>query len=44
MRVVLSTTTKDKLEDVLMFLKEKWSDKVKAEFIVNLDIKINQVT
>lgn len=43
-KVVLSPTAKLKLEGLLIFLKQEWSDKVKQEFIEKLDIKITQVS
>ena len=42
-RVVLSSTAKKKLEELLVYLKQEWSEKVKQEFIEKLDTKINQV-
>ncbi len=44
MKVVLSSTAKSKLEVLLIYLKLEWSEKVKQEFIVKLDIKINQLS
>ena len=44
MKVVLSPTTKSKLEVLLVYLKLEWSEKIKQEFIAKLDIKINQIS
>ena len=44
MRVVLSPTAKGKLEELLSYLKQEWSEKVKQEFIEKLDTKISQVS
>jgi plasmid stabilization system protein ParE len=43
-KVILSPTAKLKLEELLVYLRQKWSEKVKQEFIEKLDIKINQVS
>lgn len=42
--VVLSSTAKQRLEELLVYLKQEWSEKVKNEFIKKLDVKINQVS
>lgn len=42
-KVVLSSTAKQKLETLLVYLLEEWSEKVKRDFIAKLDTKINQV-
>ena len=43
-KVVLSPTAKMKLEELLVYLKQEWSEKVKQEFIEKLDEKIHQVS
>jgi plasmid stabilization system protein ParE len=43
-KVVLSPTAKSKLEELLIYLKNEWSEKVRHEFIEKLDDKINQVS
>lgn len=43
-KVVLSPTAKLKLEELLVYLKQEWSEKVKQEFIEKLDVKVNQVS
>ncbi|RED91308.1 type II toxin-antitoxin system RelE/ParE family toxin [Marinoscillum furvescens] len=43
-RVVLSPTTKSKLGDLLEFLEDKWSAKVKNDFIKKLDKSILQIS
>jgi plasmid stabilization system protein ParE len=42
--VVLSPIAKLRLEELLEYLKQKWSEKVKNEFIERLDVKIRQVS
>lgn len=43
-KVVLSPTAKLKLEGLLVYLGQEWSEKAKQEFIEKLDAKINQVS
>jgi plasmid stabilization system protein ParE len=43
-KVVLSPSAKAKLEDVLRYLEEEWSGKVKMDFISILDARIQQVS
>ena len=43
-QVVLSPTAKLKLEGLLIYLKQEWSEKAKLEFIEKLDIKVNQIS
>jgi plasmid stabilization system protein ParE len=42
-RVVLSASAKTKLDALLLYLQQEWSEKVKREFIDKLDVKIRQV-
>lgn len=43
-RVYLSSTAKRKLADLLEYLQNNWSMKVKNEFIEKLDKKLNQIS
>lgn len=43
-KVVLSSSAKQKLEGLLGYLQQEWSENVKQEFIEKLDAKINQVS
>ena len=42
--VVLSPTAKTKLSDLLEYLENKWSEKVKKEFIEKLDKSISRIS
>ena len=44
LKVVLSPTAKLRLEELLVYLRQKWSEKVKQDFIERFDLKINQVS
>lgn len=44
MKVVLSPTARRKLENLLEYLQEEWSVKVKLEFMVKLDRSIEQIS
>jgi plasmid stabilization system protein ParE len=44
LNVVLSPTAKQKLEELLIYLKNEWSEKIRQEFIEKLDSKIIQVS
>lgn len=43
-RVVLSPTAKMKLSDLLLYLENKWSEKVKKEFSDKLDKSIAKIS
>lgn len=43
-KVVLSTTAKNKLSDLLDYLEAKWSTKVKQNFIEKLDKSISRIS
>lgn len=44
MKVVLSPTARRKLENLLEYLQEEWSVKVKLEFMAKLDKSIEQIS
>ena len=44
LKVFLSPTAKLRLEKLLVYLNQEWSEKVKQDFIEKLDIKISQIS
>jgi plasmid stabilization system protein ParE len=44
MKVVLSPTARRKLENLLEYQQEEWSEKVKLEFMSKLDNSIDQIS
>ncbi len=43
MKVILSPTARRKLDALLDYLQDQWSEKVKQEFIIKLDRSIERV-
>lgn len=44
MKIFLSTLAEAKIEDLLIFLENNWSTKIKNDFLKKLTSKINQVS
>ncbi|MEO9805868.1 MAG: type II toxin-antitoxin system RelE/ParE family toxin [Reichenbachiella sp.] len=43
-KVVLSTTAKSKLTNLLEYLKSEWSEKVQKEFITKMDKSMSRIS